>query len=153
MMEPLNKEESLHLLSNHFIGHLAYIAKNTPFVVPITYYYNQKENIILSYSNEGHKIDAMRLHSSVSVQIEEIQSINQWKSLLLIGDFEELKGSEAKMYLHSFALNVKSVMAKKESIKPELINNFSSKLTTNSIPIVYRINIHQMIGRKNMPQL
>lgn len=151
MMEPLNNEESLQLLGNNFIGHLAYMANSTPFVVPVTYYYNQKENILISYSNEGHKIDAMRLHSSVSMQIEEIQSINQWKSLLLIGDFEELKGSEAKMYLHSFAQNVKSVMAKKESTNPELISFFSSKLNTNSIPIVYRIHVHQMIGRKNMP--
>ncbi|WP_338357941.1 pyridoxamine 5'-phosphate oxidase family protein [Yeosuana marina] len=148
MSEKIVKEEYLKILRSNYIARLAYVANNTPYIVPITYYYNEKENIIISYSNEGHKINAMRLNNSVSIQIDEIDSLDQWKTLLLIGEFEELNGSEAKMYLHSFAKNVKMILAEKESKKPEVINSFSNKVNSGSIPIVYRIKIQDFFGRK-----
>jgi nitroimidazol reductase NimA-like FMN-containing flavoprotein (pyridoxamine 5'-phosphate oxidase superfamily) len=150
MSREITKNEYLEILSKNYIGHLAYISNNSPFIVPLTYYFDQKENVIISYSNEGHKIEAMRLNSAVSMQIEEIESLNKWKSILIIGDFEELTGSQAKMYLHKFSENVKHLIAKKESKNPELIENFTSKLHLGSIPIVYRINIHEIIARQNI---
>jgi nitroimidazol reductase NimA-like FMN-containing flavoprotein (pyridoxamine 5'-phosphate oxidase superfamily) len=151
MSEKIDNKESLQILSNNYIGHLAYISNDAPYILPITYYYDPKENTILSYSSEGHKINAMRLNGAISIQIEEIESINSWKSVLIIGDFEELKGSEAKMHLHNFAQNVKNIISKKEAINPESINSFTSKLESDSIPIIYRINIQEIIGRKKLP--
>jgi len=148
MFEKIAKDEYLKMLSNNYIASLAYIADSTPYIVPITYYYNEKENIIISYSNEGHKINAMRLNNSVSIQLDEIESLDNWKTLLLIGEFEELNGSEAKMYLHSFAQNVKKLLAQQESKNPEVINSFSSKISSDSIPIIYRIKILDVITRK-----
>jgi hypothetical protein len=148
MTEKIVKAEYLKILNNNYIARLAYIANSTPYVVPITYYFNEKENIIISYSNEGHKINAMRLNPSVSIEIDEIESLDQWKTLLLIGEFEELNGSEAKMYLHSFAKNVKKILTEKEAKNPEVINSFSSKLSSGTIPIIYRIKIQEVFGRK-----
>lgn len=148
MSEKIIKEEYLKILNDNYIARLAYIANSTPYIVPITYYFNEKENIIISYSNEGHKINAMRLNPSVSIQIDEIESLEKWKTLLLIGEFEELNGSEAKMYLHSFSKNVKKILAEKETKNPEVINSFSSKLSSGTIPIIYRIKIQEVFGRK-----
>ncbi len=150
MSEKIAKEDYLKILNNNCIARLAYIANNTPYIVPITYYYNEKENIIISYSNEGHKINAMRLNNSVSIQIDEIESLDNWKTLLLIGEFEELKGSEAKMYLHSFAKNVKMILAQKESKNLEVINSFSNKVNSETIPIIYRIKIQEVFSRKKI---
>lgn len=148
MSEKIARDEYIKILNNNYMARLAYIANNTPYIVPITYYYSEKENIIISYSNEGHKINAMRLNQSVSVQIDEIESLDRWKTLLLIGEFEELNGSEAKMYLHTFAQNVKKILAQNEAKNPEVINSFSNKVNSGTIPIIYRIKIQEVFGRK-----
>jgi len=150
MSENMLKKDCIQVLNNNYIAHLGYIYNNTPFITPITYFYNSVENIIISYSDEGHKIEAMRLHPMVSFQIEEINSLNDWKSVLLIGEFEEINGSEAKMQLHKFAQNVKNLIAKKETKNPESINFFSSKLNTGKIPIVYRIKVHEILGKQQL---
>jgi len=148
MSQEIGKQEYIEFLSNNYVGNLAYISGNTPFMVPLTYYFDQEENVIISYSNEGHKIEAMRLNNNVSIQIAEIESLDKWKSVLLIGNLEELTVSETKMYLHKFSKNVKDILAKKENKNPELIDFFSSKLNNEGIPIVYKIKIHEIIGRK-----
>ncbi|MFH4965205.1 pyridoxamine 5'-phosphate oxidase family protein [Gaetbulibacter sp. M235] len=150
MSEDMVKKDCIQVLNDNYIAHLGYIFNNVPFITPITYYYDQKENIIISYSDEGHKISAMRLNPFVAFQLEEINSINNWKSVLIVGEFEELKGSEAKMQLHKFAQNVKSLIAKKETKNPESINFFSSKLNTGNIPIVYRIKVNEILGKQQL---
>jgi uncharacterized protein len=150
MSNSMLKKDCLHILKNNYIAHLAYVYNNVPFILPITYYYDEIENIIVSYSNMGHKINAMRLNPFVALQLEEINSINNWKSVQLVGEFEELNGSEAKMQLHKFAQNVKNILAKKENKNPDLINSFSSKLNTDNKPIVYRIKVSEIFGKEKL---
>ena len=148
MSDSMLKKDCIQILNNNYIAHLAYIYNNAPFIIPITYYFDQNENIIISYSDEGHKINALRINPFVALQLDEINSINNWKSIQIIGEFEELNGSVAKMQLHKFSNNVKNIIAKKVNKNPELIESFSSKLNTDSIPIVYRIKIKEIIGKQ-----
>lgn len=55
----------------------------------------------------------MRENSLVSLQVEEIESNNNWLSVLAHGTFEELQGSEAQSQLYQFTEGVKSIIAKK----------------------------------------
>ena len=58
-------------------------------------------------------MDAMRENRLVSLQVEEIESNNNWLSVLAHGTFEELQGSEAQSQLYQFTEGVKSIIAKK----------------------------------------
>lgn len=107
MIKNLKNFESLHVLKSNYIGYLSYIWKNKPYAVPITYHYNNDENCIISYSGEGHKIDAMRVNNKVSIVITQIESVNTWQSILVHGKFEELVGTHAKQQLHKFSQGVK----------------------------------------------
>ncbi len=149
MIKNLNQKECVELLSNNYIGRLAFIVGKTPYIIPITYYYyDQGDNSIISYSLEGHKIDAMRKNQSVSVEVDEIESISRWKSVLVHGQFEELKGIDAKSQLHEFSQGVKDVIDRKEERKLQFIHEFSSKLGADgSSPIVYRIKISEITGK------
>ena len=148
MIENLSKSASVTLLKNNYTGHLAFIAQRIPFALPITYYYDTANNAIISYSSKGLKIDAMRENDTVSLQVEEIESNSNWQSVLVLGTFEELHGSDAKYYLHQFTEGVKSIIAQKEHKHPEFISEFSSKLYSRGIPIVYRIKILEIIGKR-----
>ena len=148
MIEKMTHKESAKILTDHYVGHLAYLHGDTPYIVPITYYYDPSENAIFSYSSEGHKIKAMRANQTVAFQIENIESLNSWMSVLVHGTFEELNGSVAKMYLHKFAQHVKNLMARQKGIDTQSIDSFSSKINSGNIPIVYRINVQDIIGRQ-----
>lgn len=148
MIEKMTHKESAKILTDHYVGHLAYLHGETPYIVPITYYYDPIENAIFSYSGEGHKIKAMRTNQSVAFQTETIESLNNWMSVLVHGTFEELNGSAAKMYLHKLAQHVKNLTAKQKGVDIQSIDSFSSKMDSGAIPIVYRINIQDIIGRQ-----
>lgn len=143
----LELDECIKLLSDNYIGRIAFISGKNPFITPITYYYDAKENFILSYSTEGHKIDAMRKSKIVALQVDEINTIQNWRSVMAHGVFEELEGSTAKYYLHKFAEGVQETIAKKEGTGVKFISDFSSRLTQKGIPIVYRIVLTDISGK------
>ena len=143
----LEAEECLKLLGNNYIGYLAFISGATPYITPITYYYYPEEHCLLSYSSEGHKIDAMRKANAVALQVDEIHNIQDWRSVLVHGKFEELQGITAKFYLHKFAQGVQETIGRKEGSGPKFISDFSTRLTQSKLPIVYRIVISDIAGK------
>lgn len=148
MFTNLKKEECIEILSNNYIGHLGYVYKNSPFVIPITYFFDKKHITVIGYSGEGHKTNALRINNAVALEIVEIQSINNWKSILVHGTFEELEGPDAKYYLHEFSNHVKNLIEKKEKRDLDFIPQFSGKTHPEATPIVYRINIQEITGKE-----
>jgi nitroimidazol reductase NimA-like FMN-containing flavoprotein (pyridoxamine 5'-phosphate oxidase superfamily) len=151
MISNINKEECLKILSNNYIGHLAYIYKNSPFVIPITYYFNKNKITVIGYTGKGHKTKALRLNKSVALEVAEVTAVNNWQSVLVQGTFEELEGPDAKYLLHEFSLGVKKLIKEKVNMQLQFIPQFSGKTHLESIPIVYRINIQEITGKKRRP--
>lgn len=147
MIRILKEKESKHVLANNYIGYLGYIFNNKPFIAPITYYYSEERNIIIGYSDEGHKMTAMRKQNKVSLEVAEINSIDHWESAQAHGTFEQVYGSEAKSYLHDFSLGIKDLIAKKEGRNLDFISEFSSKISRGEVPLVFIIKIDEVTGR------
>jgi nitroimidazol reductase NimA-like FMN-containing flavoprotein (pyridoxamine 5'-phosphate oxidase superfamily) len=144
----LTTNEVIRVIKGNYTGHLGFIAQNSPHVLPITYYYDESNNSIISYSAEGNKIDAMRENNNVCLQIEEIVSNNNWQSVLVYGTFEELHGADAKQKLHQFTEGVREIIKWKEKRQTDFIGEFSSKLSSRGTSIVYRININEFTGKR-----
>lgn len=147
MIKTLNNKEQLLLLSTNYIGNLGYIHQNKPFIVPITYFYNEEKNNILGYSANGHKISALRKNNSVSLSVTDIDSVNDWKSVLVQGTFKEQLGSSAKSLLHQFSLGVKDLILRKELRDLDFISQFSSKIYKDDLPVIFSIEIDEITGR------
>ena len=147
MTDNLEDAACLELLGSNYLAHLAYISGKKPFIVPITYYHDKDEKCIISYSTIGHKIEAMRRYKYVSIQVEQVTTIQNWISVQIHGTFEELEGSSAKKYLHKFARGVQETIERVKGDKPKFISDFSSRLQEREMPIVYRINIHGINGK------
>jgi len=138
------------ILENNYIGNLGYIYLKRPFVVPITYFFDKENNVIICYSGEGHKMNAMRKNNAVSLLVDQIESIGNWESVLVHGIFEEHFGSDAKSYLHKFSLGVKDVVLEKEHKKLDFISEFSSKIFNENVPSVFLIKIEGITGKKRL---
>ncbi|MCK0156547.1 pyridoxamine 5'-phosphate oxidase family protein [Cellulophaga sp. F20128] len=147
MIRTLNQKENTKILESNYIGNLSYIYRDRPYVVPITYYFDKENNVILGYSAEGHKIKAMRKNNNVSLGVSEVESVNDWESVLAQGKFVELSGSEAKAKLHIFSLGVKDLIINKEQRKLDYISEFSSKIYTDDFPVVFQIKVEELTGR------
>jgi len=148
MILKLGKSKCRTLLSNNYIGHLAYIYKNRPFVIPVTYYYDDSTNALFGYSGDGHKINALRINNAVSLEVADIESVNTWKSVSVQGAFYELEGSTAKINLHKFSEGVKDVVRIKERRDLKYLSEFSSKIYKEGPPIVFKIDIEELTGRE-----
>lgn len=147
MIKRLDHKQEVQLLSENYVGHLAFISEGSPYILPVTYYYDKEQELIISYSSEGHKIKAMRKNKQVCLSVNEIDSVSNWRSILVHGEFDEVHGIDAKYLLHQFSEGVKSVIAKKEHKHLDFISEFSSKLESEGIPIVYKIKITDMTGK------
>jgi nitroimidazol reductase NimA-like FMN-containing flavoprotein (pyridoxamine 5'-phosphate oxidase superfamily) len=89
----------------------------------------------------------MQKYGKVAIQVDEISSIQQWRSVMILGEFEELEGSTAKKYLHKFANGVQDTITRNKGETPKFIQDFSSRLQNRGLPIVYRINIRDIVGK------
>ncbi|MEH6537214.1 MAG: pyridoxamine 5'-phosphate oxidase family protein [Psychroserpens sp.] len=147
MIRTLNEKESVKLLETNYIGNLSYIYQNRPFIAPITYFFSKKNNVIIGYSAEGHKIKAMRKNNNVSLGVSDVDSVNSWESVLAQGRFVELSGSEAKAQLHLFSLGVKGLIIKKEHRELDFISEFSSKIYKDDLPVIFQIKIEEITGK------
>ena len=150
MFVNLENKEIQYILEHNYLGHLGYIYLNRPYVVPITYYFDKEQKSIICYSGQGHKIVAMLINTAVSLQVEEVDSVTNWKSVLIHGTFEPLKGVSAKVNLYKFTAGLRNIVLKKEHKKANFISELSSKIYNNENLVVFIIRIKQLIGKKRI---
>lgn len=146
MMTNLSDKESKEVLGRNYLGNIAYIHGDSPYIVPMTYFFDGKETII-GYSSEGHKTNAMRKNPNVSLHILEMRDINNWTSVLAHGKYEELDAGNAKGYLREFAGGIKDLILRKEEKNLQFISDFSSKSYKGDIPIVFKIILDDISGK------
>lgn len=91
----------------------------------------------------------MGKNNAVLFEVNEIVPADNWKSVLVHGTFEEVRGIDAKKYLYQFAEGVKTSITKKEGHRPNSIKEFSARITSDRIPIVFCIKIIQATGKQS----
>ena len=89
MARPLSEEETRELISTGKIGRLGCVDNGEPYVVPINYVF--ADGFIYSHSLPGRKIEALRIHPRACLQVDEIVSEFEWRSVLAYGNFEEIR--------------------------------------------------------------
>jgi nitroimidazol reductase NimA-like FMN-containing flavoprotein (pyridoxamine 5'-phosphate oxidase superfamily) len=147
MIRDLSEQRIKKILESNFVGSLGFIAQKSPYVLPVTYYFDPQHNQIISYAMEGHKIEAMREHPQVSLMVYEQDSMTSWRSVLIHGVYEELHQIDAKFYLKEFSQGIQKLLVPKSKGDTRFIEDFSSRAETGGIPIVYRIRIVDWSGK------
>ncbi len=69
------------------------------FVVPIAYAPEQKDGevrSILVHSFEGRKVHMMRENPHICVEVDQIDDMSSWKTVVADGDFEEIRDKLAQ---------------------------------------------------------
>lgn len=89
MTKMLTEAEARNLIVAGKIGRLGCVDNGEPYVVPINYVF--EDGAIFSHSLPGRKIDAMRAHARVCLQVDEIENDFGWRSAIAYGNFQEIR--------------------------------------------------------------
>ena len=94
MLVTLKHEQALEIMAEKRVGRLGCIANDEPYVVPINYYYD--DGFVYSHSLPGLKISALRQNPRGCLQVDQITSDLNWRSVLAFGSFEEITETDLR---------------------------------------------------------
>jgi nitroimidazol reductase NimA-like FMN-containing flavoprotein (pyridoxamine 5'-phosphate oxidase superfamily) len=94
MPTELSSDEIEDLLDEQIVGRLGVIDGAAPYVVPISYAY--REGDVYAHTAQGRKLEALRAHPEVCFEVDDVSSVDEWRSVIAWGTFEQLLGSDAR---------------------------------------------------------
>jgi len=89
MTRMLSEAEARKMIAEGKFGRLGCVDNGEPYVVPINYVF--EDGSIYSHSLPGRKIDVLRTHPRACLQVDEIASDFEWRSVIAYGNFEEIR--------------------------------------------------------------
>ena len=146
MLGTLTPEEMNELLARNYIAYLACSENDTPYLVPITYYYDPPSDSIISYTTEGKKIRILRNNPKVSLIVSEIDTLTKWKTVVIDGKFEELSGEDQFAALQNLSKNLTRLISEKTQETVLYINEVA-RINPDNPKVIYRIHLDQKSGR------
>jgi nitroimidazol reductase NimA-like FMN-containing flavoprotein (pyridoxamine 5'-phosphate oxidase superfamily) len=136
MISELDRESAVELLRSGRIGRLACIIDGEPYVVPISFVYDA--DCALIHSLPGRKIEAMRANPRVCLQVDEIESELEWKSVLAYGTYEEISDYDER------AAGIGRLLGRFPALTP-----VESQIACDAgapLPILFRIRVDKITG-------
>lgn len=139
-LKELSQAEIEQLLNAASVGHLGCHHRGETYVVPLTFVY--EDGRIFSHSIEGKKLEMMRANPHVCLQVEDVRSLFDWRSAIVWGRFQELKGGvEAARGLRLLKMKVASMAGKDVTPLEVELDAILSRAK------IFCINIERMSGR------
>jgi nitroimidazol reductase NimA-like FMN-containing flavoprotein (pyridoxamine 5'-phosphate oxidase superfamily) len=136
MTKVLSEREAWNVVNAGTLGRLGCVDDGEPYVVPINYV--ASEGHIYSHSLAGRKVQAMRKHSRVCLQVDRIQDDFHWQSAIAFGNFEEVRNDSER----------RTILRKILETFPKL-TPVESELTRDAEPpmiIVFRLRVDRVSG-------
>jgi len=145
MLGQLNETQIHNLLLSQVIGRLACTDGMYPYIVPVTYMYDGEH--IYGQTNEGQKLNILRKNPNVCFEVDQMNDMANWQSVLVYGRFEELSGEESDkarkmLYNRVMPLMTSSTVHLHEHAEAGVIDD-----DTRVKSIIYRLRIESRTGR------
>jgi len=146
MIGKLTEIEIEEVLSEQIICRIGCHADDMTYVVPLSYAYDGK--CVYARTFEGLKIDLMRKNPKVCFQVDVMEDMANWKSVIAWGDFKELtEVNERKEGIQRLLARKISGVASK-TVQLSSSWPFSSEQDFNKLEgIIFSISLHEKSGR------
>lgn len=136
MFGELHPEEIDQLLRRQRIGRLGVSGDGNTYIFPVVYAYDGVYAYVVSH--DGLKVQLLRRDPQVCLEVDEISTPVNWRSVMLHGVFEEVADKRERERA------VAAIAGSAEFAFPERL---SRALERGSEIVVYRIRIHERTGR------
>jgi nitroimidazol reductase NimA-like FMN-containing flavoprotein (pyridoxamine 5'-phosphate oxidase superfamily) len=92
MLGELTGQQIEDLLRTEVIARIGCLSDRGVYVVPVTYVYDN--TYVWGHAMDGTKLAAMRAHPQVCVEVEHVDDLSNWRSVIAWGTFEECHGAD-----------------------------------------------------------
>lgn len=147
LIEELTIRASLDFLAHIHVGRLGCSHAGQPYVVPI--YFSYQGDFLYTFSTIGRKIEWMRANPLVCIQADEVISAEQWVSVVVFGEFEELP--DTPDFVRERALAHDLLQKKAMWWEPGFAKTVLHGSERPLVPVFYRIQIKQITGHRAIP--
>ncbi len=142
MSESLDADRIERLLRDTSVARLGCHVEGRTYVVPVAYVY--RDGACYGHMSEGLKVRMLRSNPSVCVEIDRVESLSRWESVIARGTFEELAGEAAREGAALFMQRVHAALTGREGTGGEIARLVEAALRRG---IVYRIRLEEKTGR------
>jgi nitroimidazol reductase NimA-like FMN-containing flavoprotein (pyridoxamine 5'-phosphate oxidase superfamily) len=144
IVREMTAQECTSVVSTGRLARLACALDGQPYVVPIHYAFSDRH--LYSFSMPGQKIEWMRKNPKVCVQVDNLSTARDWRSVVVYGLFEELAdriGTKVERDRAWSLLQKHGNWWEPGGLKPVL-----PVVAGASVHLFYRIRIESMTGRQ-----
>ena len=146
MLGELSSDQIEQLLLRQVIARIGCYSNKKVYVVPITFVY--EKGSIYAHSREGLKIKMMRKNPDVCVQLDEIDNMANWRSVIVWGRFEELGSLEEQQRGMEILMNKLAPLITSETVTPSHgLQKPPLTVEKAKRTVVYRIKVSKTTGR------
>lgn len=145
MLGDLNSDQIESFLREQITGRLGCYASGEIYVVPITYAYDGV--YVYGRTHEGKKVKMMRENPEVCMEVDVMENFANWKSVIIWGKFEELKGNEALEAMYFFGSRLKPFVVSETAHSNEGISDIHKTHSSSGKSITFRIKVRKKTGR------
>lgn len=142
MVGTLTDKQIDHVLNSQIIGRLGSCVGDKIYIVPVSYVYH--EGYIYVRAKEGMKVEMMRQNPKVCFQVDAIDNMVNWRSVVVWGEYEEL---------HDMAQQNKGVSIMSDRFEPYAMSGTVAPSTSIRAgekglrAVVFRIKLTEKTGR------
>jgi Predicted flavin-nucleotide-binding protein len=145
MLGELDRGQIEHILRSEVVGRIGCHDVGRAYVVPITYVYDG--DAIYGHSTEGQKLHMMRANPFVCFEVEQIEDLANWRSVIAWGAFEELVGNDEQRALRLLVDRLMPLMPSATAHPGSGVHDAHAHDTTGGAPVLYRITLSEKTGR------
>ena len=145
MLGELNSREVEHMLQSQWVARLGLHAEGQTYVVPINYAYDG--TAVYGHSNDGLKLRLMRANPEVCVEVDHVENLANWKSVIAWGRFEELHDQVAMDAMHLLVARFTPLMAAHATSPTHWRPSPAEADSSVPAAVVYRIVLSKRSGR------
>lgn len=145
MLGELKAGQIENLLHSQVIGRIGCHSNKITYIVPITYVYDG--GYVYGHTKEGMKIDMMRKNPRVCFEVDVIENMSNWRSVIAWGKFEELKTPEEReMGMQKLIDRIMPVMTGETTVQHAMLDSHGKYIEAMR-GVVYRIKLTEKTGR------
>ena len=146
MLGSLSTEQVEQLLRDEAIGRIGVHAQGRTYVVPVTYAY--EGGCVYAHSTLGRKVRMMRLNPEVCFEVEKVEGLSTWQSVIAWGRYEELDGEEAVAGMQLLVARLMPRMTGSADMPTHGTGPQGQAAdTAGHVPILFRIRLGEETGR------
>jgi nitroimidazol reductase NimA-like FMN-containing flavoprotein (pyridoxamine 5'-phosphate oxidase superfamily) len=117
------------------------------YVTPISYVYDGGD-YVYGHSADGMKLRMLRAHPQVCFQVDHIENLANWISVIVWGEFEEVTGDAEKEAMRLFLDRMEPLQVSETALSPHRAPAGVPALDLQGQPMVfYRIRLTERTGR------